>query len=63
MLAGAVDAGKGLFVQQTFQSMAPRDLLHDLHGELVVVGGDVRRREDRRQLMLGGRDLVVFGLG
>ena len=39
------------------------DLLHDLHGELVVVGRDVRRGEDRGELVLRGRDLVVLGLG
>ena len=38
-------------------------LLHDLHGELVVVGGDVRGGEDGRELVLRGGDLVVLGLG
>ena len=40
-----------------------RDLLHHLHRQLVVVGGDVGGREDRRQLVLRGRHFVVLGLG
>ena len=43
--------------------MAQRDFLHRFHDELVVVGRDVRRGEDRSHLVLGRRDLVVFGLG
>ena len=63
VLAAAVDAVKGLFVQQTDQSVPVGDLLHDLHGELVVVGGDVGGRVDRRQLVLRGGNLVVLGFG
>ena len=62
VLAAAVHASKGLFVQQALQPVLSRDLFHHLHRQLVVVGGDVCRREDRRQLMLRGRDLVVLGL-
>ncbi len=63
VLAGAVDAREGLFMQQADQAVACGNLLHHLHDELVVVGGDVGGREDRRQLMLGRGDLVVLGLG
>ncbi len=38
-------------------------LLHDVHDELVVVGGDVGRGVDAGELVLGGGDLVVLGLG
>ena len=37
--------------------------LSDDHEQLLVVGGDVRPLEHRRQLELAGRDLVVAGLG
>ena len=63
VLAGAVDAREGLFVQQADQAVLLGDLLHDLHGELVVVGGDVGRVIDAGELMLGGGGLVVLGLG
>ena len=63
VLAGAVDTGEGLLMQQAHQTVLCRDLLHDLHGQLVVVGGDVGGGVNGRQLMLGGGDLVMFGLG
>ena len=61
MLAAAVDAGKRLFVQQTDHVVLARDLLHQLHRQLVVVCGDICRRKDRRQLVLSGGDLVMLG--
>ena len=63
VLARAVDAGKGLFVQQTGQAVLPRHLFHDLHGKLVVIGGYVGGGVNGGQLMLGRSDLVVLGLG
>ena len=39
------------------------DLAHDLHGQLVVVDGDVGGVEDGRQLVLARCNLVVLGLG
>ena len=63
VLAGAVDPTEGLFVQQAHHAVAVGDLLHQLHGQLVVVGGDVGGGEDRRQLVLGRGHLVVLGLG
>ena len=63
VLTGAVHTGEGLFVKETREAVFGRDLLHDLHGQLVVVGGDVGRAVDGRDLVLGGRHLVVLGLG
>jgi len=62
VLAGAVDAGKGLLVQQTFEPVTPRLLLENLHGQLVVVDREICLFKNRRELVLAGRDLVVFGL-
>ena len=50
-------------MQQADQPVAGSHLLHDLHGQLVVVGGDVGGGVDGRQLMLGRGHLVVLGLG
>ena len=36
---------------------------HHLHRQLVVVGSDVGGGENGRQLVLGGRHLVVLGFG
>ena len=63
VLARTVDALKGLFVQQAHQAVAARHFLHDLHHQLVLVGGYVDGGEDGRQFVLGGRHLVVLGLG
>ena len=63
VLAGAVDAGKRLFMQQADHAVARGHLLHDLHRQLVLVGGDVAGRKHGRKLVLRGRDLVVLGLG
>ena len=63
MLAGAVDAGEGLFVQQAGEAVLRGHTLHDLHGELVVVGGDVGGGVDGGQLVLRGGDLVMLCFG
>ena len=63
MLAAAVHARKGLFVQQAHEAVPAGEFLHDFHCELVVIRRDVGHGEDRRQLVLAGRDLVVLGLG
>ena len=62
VLARAVDAGERLLVQQAHEAVAARDVLQDLHRQLLVVGADVRVLEDRRELVLVRRDLVVAGL-
>ena len=63
VFAGSVDPLKRFFMQEAGIAEAVGDFLHDLHGQLVVVDGDVGGLEDRRQFMLGGGDLVVLGLG
>ena len=62
VLARAVDAGERLLVQQADEPVAAGDVLHHLHRQLLVVGADVRVLEDRRDLVLRRRDLVVTGL-
>ena len=63
VLAGAVDPVEGLLMEQAHQAMALGNLLHHLHGQLIVVGCDVGGGEDGSQLMLGWGHLVVLGLG
>jgi hypothetical protein len=46
-------------MQEADEPVPPRDALQHLHGQLPVVGADVRVLEDRRDLVLAGRDLVV----
>ena len=43
--------------------MLLRDALHQLHHQLVVVGGDIGGGVKGRQFVLGGGGLVVLGLG
>ena len=62
VLARAVDAGERLLVQEADEPVAAGHVLHDLHGQLLVVGTYVRVLEDRRDLVLGRGDLVVAGL-
>ena len=62
MLAGAVDTGKGLFIQKAYQIVLFCDLFHDLHGELVVVAGCVGVCIDGGHLVLSGGRLIVLGL-
>ena len=62
MLAAAVDAGKGLLVEQAHQTVAVGDLFQQLHGQLVFVAGGVGVGVDGRDLMLGGSHLVVLRL-
>ena len=50
-------------MQKALHVMLAGDLLHEFHRELVVVDGDVGRREHGRKLVLRGRDFVVLGLG
>ena len=59
VLAGAVDAGERLLVQQRHEPVPHGHLAEDRHDELVVVGGDVRLFEDGGHLELAGRDFVV----
>ena len=63
VLARAVHARKGLFVQQAHKAMTLGDLFHRLHDELVLVARGVGVDVDGSHLVLAGRDLVVLGLG
>ena len=63
VFAAAVNALKGLFVQQAHQAVLGGHVLHGFHGQLVVVGGHVGGGEDGRQLVLGRGHLVVLCLG
>lgn len=63
MFAAAVDAREGFFVQQAVQIVFVRHPLHDVHHHLVLVARDVRCGENGRKFVLGGRRLVMLGLG
>ena len=63
VLSGAVHPFKGLLMQQADKAVAVSHLFHDLHGQLIVIRGDVGGGIDRRHLMLAGRNLVVLRLG
>ena len=63
MLAGAVDTGKGLFVEEAHKVVLGSNLFHYLHGQLVGVTGVAGIGENGSQLMLTGSALVVLGLG
>ena len=63
VLAAAVHPRKGLFRQQAHHAVLLGQPLHQLHGQLVAVGGYIRGGKERGQLMLGGRHLVMLGLG
>ncbi len=63
VLARTVNAREGLLVQQADKIVLESDLLHQLHGELVLVGSEVCGREYRRVLVLRRSDLVMLGLG
>ncbi len=63
VLAGAVDAGKGLFVEQADQSLLVCHPLQRLHHDLVVVCRHICFRVDGGQLMLRRSHFVVLSLG
>jgi hypothetical protein len=62
VLAGAVDAGERLLVQQADEAVAARGRAQDLHRQLLVVDADVGALERRGDLVLAGSDLVVARL-
>ena len=63
VLAAAIDAVEGLFMQKADQIVAVRYLFHQLHDDLILIAGTVGQREDRRELMLARRHLIVLRLG
>ena len=62
MLAASVDAFKWLFMEKAGEMMGIRDLLHHLHGELVVVHSHVGSVKDRGQFVLCRSHFIVLGL-
>ena len=62
VLAAAVDVLEGLFVQQAGHAVALGNAPHHLHHQLVLIHRQIGGDEELRQLVLGGRDLVVLGL-
>ena len=63
MLAAAVDPGKGLFVQQADEAVPCGQVTQHVHGQHIVVAGDVGFFIDGRELELTGGHLVVARLG
>ncbi len=63
VLAGAVDAGERLLVDQQHEAVLLGDPPHRAHHDHVVVRPDRGRLVDRRHLELARGDLVVAGLG
>ena len=59
VLARAVYAGKGLFMQQADKAVAVCDLLHDLHADLVLIVCGVCIGIDRSHFVLSRGDLVM----
>ncbi len=59
VLAGSIDVGERLLVQQRLQSVAKRDAPQNRHHELVVIDAEIRLLEHRRHFELARRDLVV----
>ncbi len=63
VFAGAIDAGEGLFMEQTDQSLLVRHSFQGLHHDLVVVGGYIGFCIDGSQFVLCRRYFIVLGLG
>ena len=61
VLAGAVDTGERLLVEQSLDTVMHAEVFNDLEREGVLVGGDVGELEDRAELDLRGGDFVVEG--
>ena len=59
VLAGAVDPGERLLVHQAREAVFRRHPSQHLHRHHLVISGDVGVLEDRGELELAGRDLVV----
>ncbi len=62
VLAAAVDAGEGLFVEDGLHAVLERGAFERAHDEHLMIGGDVGRFVDGRKLVLAGGDFVVAGL-
>ena len=62
VFARAVDAGKGLFVEQAAESVLARHAGHERHEQHIVVNGQVAFLEDGGEFKLVGGHLVVARL-
>ncbi len=62
VLARSIDAGEWLLVQQAGEPVFRRNLLQHLHRHHLMIDGDVGVLEDRCDLVLARRDLIVPGL-
>ncbi len=62
VLAGAVYAGKGFFVEENTEVVAACNFGHERHEEEVVVVGEVCLLENGRELKLVGGNFVVARL-
>ena len=60
MLTGTVDASEWLLMKQALEAVLSGCSLHDLHCELVVVGGDICCAIDRSKLVLSRCNLVML---
>ena len=63
VLAAAVHAREGFFVQQTGHPVLCRHFAHSFHRQLVLVRRDVDGGVDGSKFVLCGGDFVVLGLG
>ena len=61
MLTGTVHAIKGFFMQQADETMPFGNALHSFHCQLVVIGSNIGRGENRGKLMLAGGDFIMLG--
>ena len=62
VLAAAIHPFKGFFVQQADHIILPGNLLHDLHGELIIICRNIGRGENTCQLMLSRGCFVMLCL-
>ena len=63
VFSAAVDGSKGFFVEQTGEPVFGGDLFHQLHDDLVVIGGFVDVGIDDGKFVLRRRRFVVLCLG
>ena len=63
MFAASVDASEWFLVKEADKAMFLSDLLHGLHDDVVVVGGNVGGKEYGGKLVLSWSNFVVLGLG
>ena len=61
MLARAIDTGKRFLMQQTDQSVPACHFFHEIHKNLVVVGGKVGPFKNRCKFILVRRHFVMTG--